>query len=457
MSDAPRPADSIEQRLGLVARGVQRMADAFGSLEQRLTDLADAEGLRALSDRTDEYRVRSRAEVAQLAEKLERLESETNRAIDLIRSVGTSLDAGPSRPAWVDELTERMRILERRIAEQPSATSTPGTDPAVTERLVEAVRGLRDDIAVAVGELRVETIAAIERVITEQNSRLTRLHEAIGMARADPSTARLEDVQRVLDEVRDELRAVHGEFVTNAGQLRTDLAADAASQRDRVVEAIKSAPIAEDRFAAIEDVIASLRDELAIDRLETSLRDVAQDTSGLRADVRRSFDRVLHEIGTTEESLKGEVRAVDHRLAGMGDDLRIVRQLRDGLEALASGIDGVRQLASRSATSAQMGELARDLSTVLAEIETARAQVINVDQQQPPAIDVRAVTDEMADLGARIEALADRAVTAAPASSDDPMAARLRTLATSARQLSMGIAEDLKARRKRARKPVHER
>jgi hypothetical protein len=125
-----------------------------------------------------------------------------------------------------------------------------------------------------------------------------------------------------------------------------------------------------------------------------------------------------------------------------------------------------------------MGELAQDLSTVLAEIESARAQVLSVDQQvgalqaaaidvdsPPPSADVaksvmdleRTVTDEMADLGARIEEIAERTVTAT-SEPDDPVAARLRSLATSARQLSMGIAEDLKARRgTKKRKPVRER
>lgn len=319
MSDATPSADSLEHRLGIVARGVQRMADSFGALEQRLADLADGQRLQALSDRTDEYRVRSRSEVAQLAERLERLESEHAQAVELLQS--------------------------------------------------------------------------IERVVTEQQ-----------------------------------------------------------------------VPLADDRFTAIETVLAALRDELAIDRLESSLRGVAEDTSGLRADVRRSFDRVLHEISTSEESLKGEVRAIDQRLTGFGDDLRLVRGLRDGLEALASGVDAVRQLASRSATSNQMGELARDLSTVLAEIETARAQVLSVDQQvgrvQAGAIDLpatsevtksvedleRTVTEEMADLGARIERLAERAVTSAPVD-EDPIVRRLRSLATSARQLGMGISEDLKSRR----------
>lgn len=467
MSDAQR--DSIEQRLALVARGVQRMADAFGSLEQRLVDLAEADRLQALSDRIDEYRVRGRSEVVQVSDRIERIESEQQRALDLLRSIGTAADTSLHRPAWVDELTERLSAIERRVQEKPVVDLAGPFD-----RLIEAVRGLRDDIAVAIGELRVETSASIERVITEQNSRLSRLHEALGAARAEPtSTARIDELQRQLDEVLAEVRSVHGEVLTASGQLRTDLAADVAALRGTVVP---GTGVDDDRLAAIEDVLASLRDELAIDRLETSLRDMAQDTSGLRADVRRSFDRVLHEISATEESLKGEVRAVDNRLTGFGDDLRLVRGLRDGLEALASGVDAVRQLASRSATSSQMGELAQDLGTVLAEIESARSQVLSVDQQvgalHASSIEVtpdikqdvqdleRKVTDDIADLGARIEEIADRAVAASATSADepdDPLAARLKGLATSARQLSMGIAEDLRARRAARRKPAQQR
>lgn len=456
MTDAPRPQDSVEQRLGLVARGVQRMADAFGSLEQRLGSLADAERLQALSDRTDEYRVRTRAEVLHVSERIEKLEAEHQRALDLLRAIGMSIDAGATRPVG-------------------GTVDISGP----MDRLIEAIRGLRDDIAVAIGELRVETTASIERVITEQNGRLTRLHDALSAARESPTTPRLDELQRVLDDVLAEVRSVHGEVAAASGQLRTDLAADVAAMRKAISPPTAATPPVDDaRLASIENVIASLRDELAIDRLEASMRDMAQDTSGLRADVRRSFDRVLHEISSTEESLKGEVRAIDSRLTGFGDDLRLVRGLRDGLEALASGVDAVRQLAARSATSSQMGELAADLSTVLAEIETARSQVLSVDQQvgrlQASAIDVqqspktevakevedleRRVTDDIADLGARIEAIAERTMTAAEP--EDPLPARLRSLATSARQLSMGIAEDLKARRgtkKKVRKPVHER
>ena len=460
MSDTPRP-ESVEQRLGLVARGVQRMADAFGSLEQRLSGLADAEGLQALSDRTDEYRVRTRAEVAGIGERIEKLEADQQRILELLRAIGTSVETGATRrpaPSTVVDLSGPM------------------------EHLIGAVQGLRDDLTVAIGELRVETAASVERIITEQSGRLARLHDALSAARESPTVPRLDDLQRALDEVLAEVRSVHGEVAAASGQLRTDLAADVAALRESVGTGDPAmAPATDDsRLAAIEHVLASLRDELAIDRLEASMRDMAQDASGLRADVRRSFDRVLHEISSTEESIKGEVRAIDNRLTGFGDDLRLVRGLRDGLEALAAGVDAVRQLAARSATSSQMGELAHDLSTVLAEIESARSQVLSVDQQvgrlQAGAIDVqqgapgpdiakevedleRTVTDGIADLGARIEAIAERTVAAAEP--DDPLTARLRSLATSARQLSMGIAEDLKARRgtkkKPARKPAQQR
>jgi len=452
MSDAPRPSESVEQRLALVARGVQRMADAFGSLEARLAGLAESDEIKALTERVDEYRVRGRSEIGQLNERL-------------------------------DDLVERLARIELSgVVDRP-----PPPDYAP---MVQAVKSLRDEMSAA---------------LADQATRLTRLHDAVATVRDDPTPARLDDLQRILDDVLSEIRSVHGEVVTASGQLRTDLAADVAAMRDALqppvdnrldvigegLAALRAEILAElaaarahdpavddARLATIEQLLTSLRDELAIDRLEASMRDMAEDTSGLRADVRRSFDRVLHEISTTEESLKGEVRAIDSRLTGFGDDLRLVRGLRDGLEALSSGVDAVRQLASRGATAGQMAELAGDLSMVLAEIETARSQVLAVDQQvgrlqahtPSDTIDVdhsaevareveeleRKVTDEIADLGARIEAIAERAV-ATSATADDAVGGRLQALATSARQLSMGIAEDLRARRKRSRKPVRER
>lgn len=365
------------------------MADAFGSLEQRLTDLADTRTIQALSDRVDEYRVRSRSEVAQVAERLERLESDSARMLELLRAVGTS----------VDQL------------EVPQPAAAPVVDPAAPVDLgplVDAVRGLRDDIALAIGELRVE------------------LQAAIG---------------------------------------------------DRPAPSVPATPVSDERFAAIETAISALRDDLAIERLESSMRSLSEDTSGLRTDVRRSFERVLLSIENAEQAVVGEVRAIDHRLGGMADDLRLVRSMRDGLEALASGVDAVRQLSARSATSSQMVDLTRDLTQVLAEIEAARAQVLAVDQHvgraQAGAIDVTASGDpvpdvrraveelektlsgEIGDLGRRIEELATRAgPPVAAEQEEDPLVRRLRSLATSARQLGLGISEDIRARRAKPGRPL---
>lgn len=426
MPDPPSTPDPVEQRLGLVARGVQRMADAFGSLERRLNDVADKEGLQALSDRIDEYRVRGRSEVAQIAERIERLEA----------ALATAARDAAGR----------------------------GDDG----ELVEVVRGMGDDLAVAIAELRAETANAVERVVADQGTRLARLHEVLGQVRDRPAPPALDDLQATLTEIRDELRGVHGEIVSVGSQLRTDLAADAADQRDRLVEVLSSVPVGDERFAAIEQAVAALRDDVAIERLETSMRTISEDTSGLRSDVRRSFERVLLSIDNVEQSVVGEVRAIDHRLGGMADDLRLVRSMRDGLEALSSGVDAVRQLAARGATSTQMVDLTRDLTHVLAEIETARAQVLAVDQHVGLAhagtIDVgveadvrrevedleRTVSEGITDLGRRIEALAS---TSAPQTGvdEDPLVRRLRSLATSARQLGMGMAEDLRSRRRRSR------
>ena len=615
--------EDLEEKLALVARGVQRMADSFGAVEQRLAEL---DRLQTISDRIDEYRVRSRSELQQVVERLDRLETTlakrpapapaldadaADNLADVVaalrgelaehlaaldgRTPGTTESADVSRlvdavRALRDDLAQSTAQLEARISDVPPPAPPPPTVEVDIDRLVDAVRALRDDLAAATTQLQAETTATVERAATEQGSRLAQLRDAIIAMRdaiptevtvapapastaTAPATSAAEDreLRALVAEVRDALQAVHGEIVAGSGQLRTDLAAEQATLRDRLVEAVASlpAPVAEvptydhrfdaiesaiaslraveagppveiptyddrfdaldaalaalrtfdgatgavvdvrrydDRFDAIEAAIAAvradvaaatapidapdpleprllgieaaithLRDDLAIDRLETAMRQmggelerVGSDTSDLRNDVKRSFDRVLSSITAAEDSVKGEIRAVDNRIGGLGDDLRLVRGLRDGLEALASGVDAVRQLTAKAATSQQMGELGRDLTTLLAEIESARSQVLAVDQHvaQPDAIDVRpaiqrleqAVGDDVDELGKRIEQLA-AAVEAqkhdVPADLSEAIGTRLRSLATGARQLGLGISEDLRARRRR--KPAQQR
>ena len=304
MSDASSEG-SLEQRLALVLRGVQRMADNLGAIEQRLPQFADAAQLKALSDRVDEYRVRSRTEMTQLA----------------------------------DVMTTMARAVDVVMREQ--------------QALTEAVRGLRTELA--------------------------------------------------------------------------------------------------------------------------SMSVPALDQGPLREDLRRGFDRVLGAVSSVETSVSGEVRALDARVGAMSDDLRILRVLRDGLTALASDVDSVRQLAAKSATSQQMVDVTRELSTVLREIESARAQVLEVDRT-PAQVerDVVTVSTDVDELGRRIDRLADvveqhmgrpsdpgepEAAPAPPAEppalrqpdTADELAERLRRMSQSARQLGNGVLEDLRGRRRKQR------
>ena len=143
----------------------------------------------------------------------------------------------------------------------------------------------------------------------------------------------------------------------------------------------------------------------------------------------------------------------------MSEDLRILRVLRDGLTALASDVDSVRQLAAKSATSEQMADVTRELSTVLREIESARAQVLEVERAPVQHVerDVVTVTADVDELGRRIDRLAEaveQRMSEPPATSPEPdtadeLAERLRRMSHSARQLGNGVLGDLRARRKK--------
>src|SRR5947208_1195311 len=99
--------------------------------------------------------------------------------------------------------------------------------------------------------------------------------------------------------------------------------------------------------------------------LRAELEEVRRTAGDQREDLRRGVDRVVAAVSSAEQAVAVEVRAVDARVGALAEDVRLVRVLRDGLDALADGIDGIRQLAARSATSQQMTEVTRELSVVL--------------------------------------------------------------------------------------------
>jgi hypothetical protein len=596
VSDANPSEPTLEQRLGLVLRGVQRMADGLGAIESRLPDLASSERLKALSDRVDEYRVRSRAEVAQVTE--------------VVTALGTALDV---------VMRDQQALTETVRKASPGAAP----DPAAIEQLTEAVRALRDDLAESHRVLAAETQAAVERVAGEQAERAVRLHEAIGeagqrtvaavagsasagdevaelaadlrqlrtnldgrhvvvteaitsirgelaaafdelratvgrLAEPAPAPAPYDDtlVVTAVGELRADLGRLQGELVSAASQVRMDAGASQAELREEVVAAIAkrlaelepgSAPNVDavlERLAALETRLpqptsidpvlarldaleaklaepppaadallarlASIEAKLVarpagetpadlggifdriggiewrlgegldplggrLDALEQRIESLRQapaapavsdqriaerlgaleaglDQLAQRDDVRRGVERVLGAVSSAEEAVTGEVKAVDARIGAIAEEVRIVRVLRDGLEALADGVDGVRQLAARSATSQQMTEVTRELGSVLAEIATARSQVLRVEQSTSPvAAEVVAVGSEVDDLGRRIDQLAEVIEERMAPGATSEVAQRLRQMSESARLLGNGVLEDLRVRRGRKR------
>jgi hypothetical protein len=580
VSDLPEP--TIEQRLSLLLRGVQRMADALGGVDERLQELAG---------RVEADRGTAGAELAEVGARVDRLQGDVARSLAVVTAVGRAVDA----------------------ALQVAAPPADATAELAVEHLTEAVRALRDDLASAWAQLREQTADAVDRVAGEQAERTLRLLETVSETRRElldalaqapgpgESPGELEaalqqlrqvldgrhvvlteglaavseqlrsglaglraDVVQRLDELpappappddtslreslaalADDLRALQGEVEASAGQLRTDVGARQAQLRDEVVAAVREelagaatggrpddddvterlarieaalrpvdlapvldrlaalearleevagtpptppadlGPVAE-RLAAIEwrmgEVLDPLRDRLAgvewrlgealdpirerlsahpgpdqpddilgrLATIEASLaslrRDLSVELESVAADTRRGVDRIV-----------GEVRSVDERVGGMADDLRVVRQLRDGLQDLLDGVDATRQLAARAATSQQMAEVTRELGSVLAEIESARSQVLRVERGPQPAQQAQVVDVEVDRLGRRIEQLAEvieERLAAEPEGAKEGEVAlqvveRLRHLGAGARQLGNGVLEDLRARRKR--------
>lgn len=503
-------------------RGVQRMADRFGAIEEQLADLASNDRLKALAERTDEYRARSRAEVGQVTDVLTALA----QAVDVV-------------------LREQQSVLD--AVRNQTGPRVSGASHEVVERLIEGVRGLRDDLAESHRVLREETQAAVDRVAGDQAERAMRVLETIGETGNRTVAAVLEGVQQgddvaalaadlrhlrttldgrqvvlteaigalrgeitavadtvaalptevpppppppddsairtLLGELRDDLRRLEGEMAAAAGQLRTEVGARLAELSADAPIGVSSATAApadlkgifdrlggiewrlgerldplDQRLANLEQRIESLGsrspaspDHRIADRLaalEAGLEQVAQ-----RDDLRRGVDRVLGAVSGSEQAISGELKAVDARVGAIAEDVRMVRVLRDGLDALTEGIDGVRQLAARTATSQQMSEVTRELVSVLAEIDSARNHVLRVEQSTGPvAAEVVAVGTEVDDLGRRIDQLAEvieQKMTTGSAS--EQVAQRLRQVSDSARQLGNGVLEDLRVRRGRKR------
>jgi hypothetical protein len=139
--------------------------------------------------------------------------------------------------------------------------------------------------------------------------------------------------------------------------------------------------------------------------------------------VLREQQALSREVRGLRHDMLGEVRALDARVAVISEDVRVLRVLRDGLTALAADVDVVRQLASQAASSKQMAEISGQLSSLLGEIEMARAQVLQLERAPEP------------------EPEHDDAV--------EQLAQRVRRMSDTARRLGNDVLRDLRSRKRK--------
>lgn len=245
--------------------------------------------------------------------------------------------------------------------------------------------------------------------------RLAAIEAALGEDRAGPLVERLDAVRREVAQLAQRpVPTLPPPEAPAEVLVRLDaLRAEVRDGLDRLVARVDGAP--------------------ALPPAPEPPRELLERLDAVKADLQRGFDRVASAVGGTEQALTGELRALDARVGALADDARLVRLVRDGLDALVGAVDGVRQLASRGATSQQVLEMNGELKLLLAEIESARQQF----RIEPAPLEA---TVQVQELGERIEQL----VTTVE---DRALASRLRHAGEVARRLGNNVLTELRTRR----------
>jgi hypothetical protein len=254
---------ALEEGLGQLLQEVQRLAGGLVVVEEQLPELATAERLKALSDRVDEYRVRARAEVGQVA--------------DVVTAVGQGLDV---------LLRDQQALADhvRRVV----------ADPGALAPLTEAIQGLRDDLAESHRQLREEArarqVELRDEVLDALDRRLAELTNTGIYDRLGGIEWRMGER---LDPLADQLAAIEASVVAlRAAPGLATVATTPAAPDPAVVE----------RLAAIEAGVAAFRRDVTGELGQVAHRD----------DLRRGVDRVLGAVTGAEHADPG-ARGRDER------------------------------------------------------------------------------------------------------------------------------------------------
>lgn len=355
-----------EQRLALLLRGVQRMADALGGVDERLQGLAG---------RVDENRVRSRAELAQVGERVDRLTHDVAKSLEVATALGHAVEAA----------------LKHAPAIQPPAP----TNELAVEHLTEAVRALRDDLATAWGQLREQTADAVDRVAGDQAERTLRLLENVADTRQQvldalqslPPPAESSGDAEAIAALKETLDGRHVVVTQAIQSLQQQLTAAVAALKVEVGERFEAlpAPAAAADDAAVRAALADVRDELRC----------------LQGEVVDGAGQLRTDLGARQSQLRGDVlMALEERLARIELPAPTLDPILDRLAVLDARIGQPVDLAPVLERLAQLE--ARLAEPVPIELDPVVSRLAAIEARIAPPADLGPLAERLALLDARI-------------------------------------------------------
>lgn len=310
-----------------------------------------------------------------------------------------------------DARTHAERRLERVTEVLHRATSSPGPRPSGDDGVeTQAVRGLRDELAVAIARAK------------SAESRTNELRDEIEAVKGQrgATTESLEATRDDLETARDELASLHAQLIGLEAEQRTGASdpdrIELAQARARELEA--EVHEAHERAAAAERQVSELTASLqsTADRADLSLA-VTHDVQGELAEARARYaaaeDEVI-EVASRARQVEAEFRARTSELEAQLD-AAVIEHGHHAVDLEATHAATAAELTSASAQAehlahqiddalARIGQLETALAATTAELADTADHLTAREADFADARDQLAIRDfELADLADRLQ------------------------------------------------------
>jgi hypothetical protein len=378
--------------------------DAFELVQVRIAGLEQLVRTRATERQDSSAEVR--AAIAPTMERLQGVETALRASKDQIARVDAAVAAIPGRIA---SLEERVWAVVSSLSDG-TAPSGGGLDPAVLERLEEAVERLdRDEASARLVRLVEERLSAGLRAVTERTDEVRRALEAFvssAASTASSSSAGAEEVKARVETLTAEVRSLS----TVPDAVSTALAARLGPLADRIGGLDARLDGLDAHVSGIVDTVDALHTSLDwVAAMRLKLDEIAarpMPDVGVLSELQSRMDE-LSSIPARLGELSGALPLLDDLVArpsvadGDGDVKAAVGELRSSIESRLDALAASRsdRDGAASAIAHELGELRSSVGDRLSALE-ARLDVIAArdDERVDTEAVVRAVRDSVASL-----------------------------------------------------------